>query len=76
MLISNFSDDIPDDPDIGISDEREPIPTRQELFEIRRGRSQSLSAVPRDNEGSAFFPPGSSVSEEDNINFAKVSYVV
>lgn len=42
------------------------------LFEMKRGRSQSLSAVPQDGETrSAFFPPGQ--SGDDRHKFAEVN---
>lgn len=39
----------------------------ESLFENRRGgRSQSLSAVPREGEGSAFMPPGMNINANDD----------
>ncbi len=57
-------------PDMDIADD-EDLNKELSLFDIKRGRSQSLSAVPQD-EGvrSAFFPPNQ--TGEDRHKFAEV----
>ncbi|XP_056013181.1 protein capicua homolog isoform X5 [Ostrea edulis] len=67
------TDDILEDTDTVMDTEDTVFLNRESLFENRRGgRSQSLSAVPRDGEGSAFMPPGMAVNpNEDQRGFSE-----
>lgn len=57
-------------PDVDMADD-EDLNKELSLFEIKRGRSQSLSAVPQDGDTrSAFFP--ASQTGEDRQKFAEV----
>ncbi|XP_061164260.1 protein capicua homolog isoform X1 [Saccostrea echinata] len=67
------TDDILEDTDTTMDNEDSVFLNRESLFEnIRGGRSQSLSAVPRDGEGSAFMPPGMNINpNEDQRGFTE-----
>uniref|UniRef100_A0A8W8KR95 HMG box domain-containing protein n=1 Tax=Magallana gigas TaxID=29159 RepID=A0A8W8KR95_MAGGI len=61
------TDDILEDADTNMDTEDSVFLNPESLFENRRGgRSQSLSAVPREGEGSAFMPPGMNINANDD----------
>jgi len=73
IFIMNFTEEVHEGlPEVDIPDD-EDLNKELSLFELKRGRSQSLSAVPQDGETrSAFFPPNKLQTGEDRHKFAEV----